>query len=86
MKLLRCPKMHFYDGEKFPECPYCTGATGNRAGMAPAVSGSSATPAQTMPAEIAQQSDYEPTVMPAGEGEYNRTIILEGSSDPENKS
>ncbi|MBE5912005.1 hypothetical protein [Pseudobutyrivibrio sp.] len=29
MNLMQCSKKHFYDGDKFSECPYCTGATGN---------------------------------------------------------
>lgn len=33
MNLMQCNKKHFYDGEKFSVCPYCTGATGNFSAM-----------------------------------------------------
>ena len=30
MKLMQCNKKHYYDGDKFTSCPYCTGKTGAR--------------------------------------------------------
>ncbi len=30
MKLMQCNKKHYYDGDKFTCCPYCTGKTGAR--------------------------------------------------------
>lgn len=34
MKLTKCPSGHFYDGDKYPECPYCnTGLLGGAAGV-----------------------------------------------------
>ena len=29
-KIIRCANRHFYDSEKFQECPYCNKEMGNR--------------------------------------------------------
>ena len=29
MEMKRCPNGHFYDQSKYPECPYCSGASAN---------------------------------------------------------
>jgi len=31
MKLLRCENMHFYDGDKFSQCPYCANSSDSTA-------------------------------------------------------
>ncbi|SCY71215.1 hypothetical protein SAMN02910292_02582 [Lachnospiraceae bacterium XBB2008] len=58
MNLMQCTKKHFYDGDKFTVCPYCTGATGNYSIMNGSVDSSSLKP--SMPNNGTQHS---PTVV-----------------------
>lgn len=67
MKLMQCNKKHYYDGDKFTKCPYCTGETGTRMYVDENISETNVTPfvngrhAQYIPTQIIEKENYTAT-------------------------
>lgn len=76
MKLMQCNKKHYYDGDKFAICPYCTGATGNFSIMDGAVDVSG-----LKTSVLSDEAQYTPTVILEDEAQYTPTVILKDESD-----
>lgn len=76
MKLMQCNKKHYYDGDKFVICPYCTGATGNFSIMDDTVDVSG-----LKTSVLNGESQYTSTIILEDESQYTPTVILEDESD-----
>lgn len=72
MNLMQCTKKHFYDGEKFTVCPYCTGATGNYTIM----NGSMDTSA-LKPSLASIGSQHTPTVVLDEDAEGKTSVLFD---------
>lgn len=76
MKLLQCNKKHFYDGEKFASCPYCTETTRAHAYMRENINATNLN-------SIAYNSreKYTATEIINEDEPYEKTEIIDGESD-----
>lgn len=76
MKLMQCTKKHYYDGDKFSVCPYCTGATGAHAYM-----GETMNETILNPIERNANGSYTPTEIVEDDEMYIATEIVEEEAD-----